>query len=71
MFLTLFLVLFAGLKLGGVIGWSWFFVLFPLYLIVIRFLFNTFLIESIKQTKRTGVRGWGVNLMNWIKDMSK
>ena len=30
-FLGLLTILFIGLKLGGVIGWSWWFVLLPLY----------------------------------------
>ncbi len=40
-FLSLLTVLFIGLKLGGVIHWSWWLVLLPLYgpLLLLLFLF--------------------------------
>jgi len=40
---TLFLVLFVGLKLGGVIAWSWWWVLSPLWIPVAVVLLLIFL----------------------------
>ena len=38
-FLSLLTLLFIGLKLGGAIDWSWWYVLLPLYLPVAVFVF--------------------------------
>lgn len=35
LFCTLLTILFIGLKLGGIISWSWWLVLMPLYLPII------------------------------------
>ena len=44
-FLSLLTILFIGLKLGGIIAWSWWFVLLPLWIVPVVFL--SFIVLSI------------------------
>lgn len=45
---SLLLLLFLGLKLGGVIDWSWWWVLSPLWIAITLVLFLAFLIVLAK-----------------------
>ncbi|MCK5021465.1 MAG: hypothetical protein KAS32_30920 [Candidatus Peribacteraceae bacterium] len=56
------LLLFVGLKLAGLIGWSWFVVLLPGLWLLALWIYRSILNESLKRRMP-----WAIKLVAWVK----